>query len=222
MDVRRADTIANALEEMIFTGDFADGARLDEQRLSDHFGVSRTPLREALQKLSVAGLVEQIPRRGVFVRHPGPVELIEMFEVMAEMEASCGRLAATRMTTDDLTELRQANAACAQAVTAEDVNTYYNENERFHKTIYRGANNSFLLSETLRLQRRLQPYRRKQLLLRGRMKQSLSEHATVVDALSAGDSDAAANTLRGHVAVQGEKFHHLIASLSPKKNSAKV
>lgn len=216
MTLRRAETIADELEKMIFSGAFQDGERLDEQRLSTHFGVSRTPLREALQRLATSGLVDQLPRRGVFVRHPGPVELMELFEAMSELEAACARLAARRITDEALAQLRQANAVCRTAVLSSDVDHYYDENERFHHIIYEQSGNRFLAQETARLHRRLQPFRRHQLHLRGRMAQSLEEHQAVVDALERGDGDSAANALRDHVAVQGEKFHHLMTGLANK------
>lgn len=213
MDVRRADLIADELEEMILTGSFEDGDRLDEIRLAEKFGVSRTPVREAFQRLVASGLAIQIPRRGVFVTLPGPVELVEMFETMAEIEAVCARLAAMRISDTALDELSTINGLCQQAIDAEDVDRYYLENERFHQTIYDETNNSFLAREARRLQHRLKPYRRIQLRLRGRVAQSLAEHEAIVKALKAGDSAGAADAIRGHVAVQGEKFHHLISHL---------
>ncbi len=217
MEKRRADIIAEQLEERIFDGTYADGDRLDEVRLAEQFGVSRTPLREALQRLARSGLVELIPRRGAFVRQPGPVELMEMFEVMAEVEAVCGRLAAKRISDKALADLHDANDRCQAAVEAQDPDSYYSENERFHKIIYRESGNGFLATETGNLHRRLQPFRRQQLRLRGRMAQSMSEHEAILKALEQGDSEAAANALRGHVAIQGEKFHSLMATL---KNAA--
>ena len=213
MNIRRADTIANELEQLIFSGEFADGDRLDEIKLASRFGVSRTPVREAFQKLSLSGLVEQLPRRGVFVRQPGPVELLEMFEVMAEIEAICGRLAARRISDAALETLQDANAKCQKAVENGDADTYYRENERFHHLIYKQSGNGFLEQEALRLHRRLKPFRRIQLRLRGRMKQSMAEHEAIMQALIGADPDGAAEALRNHVAVQGEKFHHLMASL---------
>lgn len=211
--MRRADSIADQLEQMILTGEFADGERMDEIKLAERFQVSRTPVREAFQKLSVSGLVEQIPRRGVFVRQPGPVELLEMFEVMAEIEAACGRLAAMRISDAALADLEQANAVCQEAVDRADADAYYRENERFHKIIYKQSGNSFMEQEASRLHKRLQPFRRMQLHLRGRMKQSMSEHQAIVAALTEGDSVKAADALRSHVAVQGEKFHNLMATM---------
>ncbi|MBL4750080.1 MAG: GntR family transcriptional regulator [Amylibacter sp.] len=213
MDMKRADTIAEELEELVFTGYFRDGDRLDEITLAQRFSVSRTPLREALQKLVQTGLAEQIPRRGVFVRQPGPVELIEMFEVMAEMEAICGRLAALRISDIALERLQDANRLCQAAVDKGDVNAYYLENERFHQLIYKQSGNGFLEREARRLQKRLKPYRRIQLRFRGRMKQSMAEHKSIVQALLDGDPDNATIALRDHVAIQGEKFHHLMTSL---------
>ncbi|MDJ0826524.1 MAG: GntR family transcriptional regulator [Rhodobacter sp.] len=215
MEQRRADSIAEALEEQIFDGTFADGDRLDEIRLAEHFGVSRTPIREAFLRLTQSGLVEQIPRRGVFVRQPGPVELMEMFEVMAELEAASARLAARRISDAALEELKQTNVRCDAAVHAQDADAYYRENERFHHMLYRQSGNGFLEQECLRLHRRLKPFRRVQLRLRGRMAQSMAEHEAIVAALAKGDSAGAADAVRQHVAVQGERFQDLMASLKP-------
>jgi len=215
MERKRADRIADELEGLIFDGTFSAGERLDEVQLADRFSVSRTPIREAFQRLALSGLVQQVPRRGVFVRQPGPVELIEMFEVMAELEAVCARLSATRISDDALRDLHDTNARCNAAVAAQDADGYYRENERFHAIIYRQSGNSFLEQECLRLHRRLQPFRRVQLRLRGRLKQSMSEHEAIVAALENADGETAATAIRNHVAVQGEKFHHLVASLKP-------
>lgn len=216
MEQRLADRIAEQLEELIFSGGFSDGDRLDEVRLAEQFGVSRTPLREALQRLALSGLAELVPRRGAFVRQPGPVDLMEMFEVMAELEAVCGRLAARRISETALTDLRAANDRCQKAVAALNTDDYYAENERFHQIIYSQSGNGFLEQEAAKLHKRLKPFRRQQLRLRGRMAQSMSEHEEIVKALEAGDADRAGAALRDHVAVQGEKFHSLMASLKRK------
>lgn len=213
MELRRAHKIAGNLEQLVFSGEYQDGERLDELKLAQQFSVSRTPIREALQILVSSGIAEQIPRRGVFVRKPGPVELMEMFETMAELEASCARLAATRITEESLHQLMAANGRCQQALVSKDHDIYYSENEVFHQIIYRSAGNSYLEKLTVQHQNRLKPYRKTQLRFRGRMEQSMIEHIAAVSALQDGNGESAANVLRGHVAVQGEKFHQLIASL---------
>ena len=214
MEIRRADQIAGRLEQLIFAGEFQNGERLDELKLTEQFHVSRTPIREALQVLVSSGMAEQIPRRGVFVRQPGPVELMEMFETMAELEAVCGRLAATRMTDEGLTQLAKANESCQQAIEDLDYDSYYAENEKFHQLIYRGCANGYLEQQALQLQNRLRAYRKTQLRFRGRLDQSMAEHIMILTMLRDGNSEGTAKELRKHVAVQGEKFHQLFASLN--------
>jgi DNA-binding GntR family transcriptional regulator len=201
MNARRADQISESLEQLIFRGDYKDGQRLDEIKLAAKFNVSRTPIREALQRLVFSGLAEQLPRRGVFIRQPGAIELMEMFETMAELEGACGRFA--------------SNGRCREAVERDNVVDYYDENEIFHKEIYRGSTNAFLERQTLHLQNRLKPYRRVQLHFRGRMLESLKEHEAIVEALQKGDADGAEKMIKSHVTVQGEKFHQLMAGLKP-------
>ena len=204
--------VADALEELVFTGGLSDHDRLDELRLARQFGVSRTPIREALQRLAAAGLAEQIPRKGLFVRQPGPVELMDIFETMAEIEGVCGRLAAPRISDTAIKKLDAANASCKAAVETGNTDGYYRENEMFHYVIYHQTGNAFLEHEAQRLHRRLKPFRRLQLRVRGRLRQSMHEHEVIVDALRNGQSERAATALREHVAIQYEKFHLLISN----------
>ena len=201
------------LEDDIATGRLLPGARLDEVSLASRFGVSRTPVREALQQLSAQGLVEIRPYRGAIVSSPDPRKLMEMFEVMAELEAMCGRLAARRLTPEHETNIRQNLSACAQAAEIGDPDSYYFENERFHRAIYAASANAFLEEQALTLHKRLSPFRRLQLRVRNRLGVSQREHEAIVSAIVAGDSKAAARELRQHVIVQGERFADLIASL---------
>lgn len=222
MASRSADDIRETIEQRIVEGEFEDGERLDEVTLAKRFGVSRTPLREALRMLAGSGLVELIPRRGAFVRHPGIVELVEMFEVMAELEALCGRLAARRISPGELAKLSVAARACEQALDKEDPDAYYHRNEEFHQLIYKAAGNSFLATEAKRLQKRLRPFRRMQLRARGRMKQSMEEHALILKSLETGDPEVASASLRSHVTVQGERFHDLLSSYEKAGKAAGV
>lgn len=206
--------LRDLIEEQIATGELAPGSTLDEATLVERHGVSRTPVREALIQLSAEGLIELRPRRGAVVAAIGPARLIEMFEVMSELEAMCGRLAARRMTDKERAELVRAHQACEQARSDSDPEAYYLCNERFHFTLYEGSHNGFLNEQAQSLNRRLRPYRRLQLRVRNRMNTSFAEHDAIVRAVLAGDAEAAANTLRAHVVVQGERFGDLLASLA--------
>ncbi|MFK7855388.1 MAG: GntR family transcriptional regulator [Granulosicoccus sp.] len=210
MNFPRADSVATFLEEAILRGDYQDGEKLDEIRLANEFGVSRTPIREAFLKLSSSGLIDQIPNRGAYVCQPGPVELVELFEMMGELESSCARLAAMRISESAIDELLEANKACKLAVEAANPNAYYDHNETFHLTIYSQSGNRVLEADTLRLHQRLKPYRRIQLQARGRLTQSMAEHEAIVGALISGDSVKASDLMRDHVTIQGEKFNNLL------------
>ncbi|HJW24033.1 MAG TPA: GntR family transcriptional regulator [Rhodocyclaceae bacterium] len=210
---RRSEQLGELIEERIVTGVYRPGTRLDEQELATAFGVSRTPVREALIQLASAGLVDIRPRRGATVPEVGPDRICEMFEVMAEMEAMCGRLAARRITPMEQLQLQEAHRACEAARDADDPATYYQLNEVFHQRIYEASHNGFLAEQATALHRRLRPYRRLQLRVRNRMNTSFSEHAGIVDAILAGDGDLAASRLRSHVVVQGERFADLVATM---------
>lgn len=213
-----SDRLREQIEEQIATGQLPPGSALDEVALATQFGVSRTPVREALIQLTAEGLVELRPRRGAVVASVGPARLLEMFEVMAELEAMCARLAARRMSEAEQAELLAAHRACEAA--RGDPDAYFYCNERFHNAIYAGSHNGFLAEEAAALQRRLRPYRRLQLRVRDRMANSFAEHEAVVAALQAGDAAAAGNALRRHVSVQGERFGDLVASLQALDHAA--
>lgn len=208
-----AAQIRQALENAIVDGRFAPGEKLDIEALIVEFACSRTPIREALQALEASGLVRVEPKRGTFVTELDVVELTERFAVMAEFEAICARLAARRATTPELERIVAAQAACEHAAETGDSDEYYHHNTAFHQAIYAASGNRFLEGETLRLQTMLQPYRRRQLQVRGRMMRSLQEHRSIVAHIEAGDAVAAGLETDAHVRIQGDRFHELVASL---------
>ncbi|WP_028101087.1 GntR family transcriptional regulator [Pseudoduganella violaceinigra] len=217
---KHSSTLRETIEEMIAMGELRPGQHLDETELATRFGVSRTPIRETLIQLESMGLVVIRPRRGAIVAELGPQQLLEMFEVMSELEATCGRLAARRMTPEEQQVLLAAHEACKAAVEAQEPDEYYYRNEAFHEAIYAGSHNRFLFEQTRGLYRRLRPYRRLQLRVRNRIGHSYAEHDGVVQAILAGDGDKAAELLRSHVMIQGQRFSDLMASLPQLSQSA--
>jgi DNA-binding GntR family transcriptional regulator len=133
---------------------------------------------------------------------------------MAELEAMCGRLAARRMTDEEHAALAAVHERCEEARDSASIDDYFAHNEDFHRLIYAASHNAFLVEQASSLQRRLRPYRRLQLRLRNRLKNSYSEHQAIVDALAEGDGELAAQRLRSHVIVQGERYGDLVASLA--------
>lgn len=210
-----AQQIRQALENDIVDGRFAPGEKLDPEALAKEFLCSRTPIREALQALESSGLVRVESKRGTFVTELSVVDLTERFEVMAELEAMCARLAASRATNAQVGRIRVAQTACETAAQTGDSDAYYHQNTEFHQAIYAASGNIFLEREALRLQTMLQPYRRRQLQVRGRMMRSLDEHRQIITAIEAGDPEGAGSAMNAHVIIQGDRFHQLIASLRP-------
>ena len=211
--VTRSAELREKIEEEIAIGVFKPGTRLDEAELAVRFGVSRTPIREALIQLASMGILQIRPRRGAVVPKLTPHRLVEMFEVMAELEAMCGRLAARRMSEADHCRLVETHRDCAAAFSSGDADAYYFKNELFHHVIYAGSHNSFLAEQASMLHRRLRPQRRLQLRLRDRVANSFDEHERIVQAMLAGDAEQAGELLRSHVVVQGERFADLMALL---------
>lgn len=209
----RSESLREAIEEKIAVGKLPPGHHLDETELAREFGVSRTPIREALIQLASMGIVVIRPRRGAVVAEIGPRQLVEMFEVMAEFEAMCGRLAARRMSPAEHASLLAAHQVCKDARNAQDPDAYFYMNEAFHEQIYAGSHNAFLAEQARSLHRRLRPYRRLQLRVRDRIASSYVEHEQVVQAIISGDGERTAGLLRDHIMIQGQRFADLIASL---------
>jgi DNA-binding GntR family transcriptional regulator len=207
-----SQAIRVTLEDDIVTGVLPPGTHLEENELAERFGASRTPVREALQQLAAAGVVEIRPRRGAIVPQPDINVVVELFEAMAELEAACARLAARRMTEDDRRALLDAHERCKKAQSGS-ADQYYQENEAFHLAIYQAGHNRILEEQAVALLRRLRPYRRLQLRLPRRMETSLGEHEALQQAVLAGEGDRAAQIARDHVLVQGDGFSDLMALL---------
>lgn len=208
-----SEQLRESIEEEVATGQLLPGTHLDENELATRFGVSRTPIREALSQLAGEGLVEMRPRRGAVVAQASAQRLVEMFEVMAELEAMCARLAVRRVTEEELVAIETLHEACRSAAGQRDPDAYFYANEAFHHALYSAGHNVFLSEQAQALQRKLRPYRRLQLRVRDRMQNSFQEHQDIVDALRAGDAERAVASVRAHVVVQGERFADLLAGL---------
>ncbi len=213
MPRHRNDSLRFKLEQDIIAGRLKPGARLDEGSLALRFDVSRTPVREALLQLSSMGLVELRPRRGAIVAQIGLKDLLDMFEVMAQLEGMCGRLAARRASKDELNQLTAVHAASRRAVETGHYDAYYQCNVNFHEIIYQAARNPFLAEQTTNLRNRLAPYRRSQLHQNGRLKGSFDEHKAILSALEAQDPEQAEHLMAGHLTAQGGTLNDFIASL---------
>lgn len=204
--VTRAEAIATALAEEIVAARLKPGTALDETQLAARFGVSRTPVREALRQLAPTGLVQVVPRRGAVVAVPDAAQLGDMFVVMAELEAMAAALSAVAMTPAQRRVLERQHTAMAVMVQETDVAAYRAANVAFHHLLYAGAQNAYLVEIATATRRRLAPFRAAQLEAPDRLRRSHEEHGAILTAILRGDASGAAAALRQHIGVTEETW----------------
>ncbi|MGF1650340.1 MAG: GntR family transcriptional regulator [Hyphomicrobiaceae bacterium] len=195
----RAESIRQLLADDIVRGRLPPGLPLDESEIARKFGVSRTPVREAIRQLEATGLAEARPRRGAVVAAVTRERLSEMFFMMLELEALCAREAATNMTAVEREALARLQESGARVADSADPVAYGLHNLAFHDAIYAGAHNVFLTELTLGVRNRLAPFRQAQFDGPGRLVGSQREHGLVVAAILEGDGERAGEMMRGHI-----------------------
>jgi len=215
----RSDRVRRQIADQIISGVLRPGEELDEKKLAEAFNVSRTPVREALRQLAAANLVEWRPHQSAVVAKITPSKMVEMFEVMAELEGFCGRLAARRMTPAEHTALISIQKKFRPYVDARDREGYHELNKSFHEAIYAGAHNDYLKEQAGALYGRLAPYRAYQLKRPDALRRAFGEHEAIVEAIIAGDGDEAHRLLVGHVSLSNELFSDLVAALSSAESA---
>jgi len=218
---RRTEDIALFIRAEIESGALPPGTRIAEQSLCARFGVSKTPVREALIRLASLGLVDLRQRRGATVAVLGIAEVVAMFEVLAQMERIAARLAAARMPVALQEELAEVHALMAPLVAAQDTAGYDRLNTRLHELIYRGARNDYLEAALKDMRGRLRIYRRYPFQKPGRMAQSHADHATICAAIRAGDAETAGTAMEIHMTTGGQVFADLVAEV-PRTGTAAI
>jgi DNA-binding GntR family transcriptional regulator len=208
-----AQEVKRMLEDEINSGRLMPGDALDERQLAERFNVSRTPIREAIHQLAAQGLVRAIPRQGVYVSRMSIKELLAMFELQAELEGICARYAARRMTAEQRATLKTIFERQRECVTRNDPTQYAQENADFHEVIYRGSHNRYLAEQARLIRRRTEIYRQNTFQREGRPAESCIEHAKVVEAILAGNADAAHQAMRDHISVGGHGFAEFVSTV---------
>jgi len=208
----RAERLADEIAASILSGEFRPGLRLDEKTLAKRYAVSRTPVREALRQLASTGLIDVKPRRGATVVRATSAQVETLFGAMAEIEATCARLAAMSMTPIERRRLQNLHDSMAAFVPREERDAYAAANIVFHTQIYAGAHNEILSEFATGLRRRLAPFRRAQFRTEGRISRSHLEHGAVVKAILACDVAAAHSTMFHHMSLVEDSFGQLGAA----------
>lgn len=202
----KAVELHGQLLEKIISGRLAPGTKLNEKKLAEQYGVSRTPVREALKHLASSNLVVMEPHKGVVVAGITIEQLTEMFEAMAEMEAACARLCAMRMTAKEKKQLTAIHLKSEHLTDDQDIEIYQDLNSQFHTAIFEGCHNRILAENAKSLRSRLDLFRRLQFQNMGRLAKSYSEHNSVVQAILSDNPELAYHAMRFHMTSSKQSF----------------
>ncbi|GLK69986.1 FCD domain-containing protein [Ancylobacter dichloromethanicus] len=199
--VSLTSALEKELERLILTGELEPGVRINEIHLSNRFGTSRGPIREATRSLEAKGLVEVVRNRGVFVRRLSVEDAVEIYDVRAALFGQAGRLLAERMTDGLLAELTRMVDEMDAVAERGSFDEYYPLNLGFHNLIVSSCGNRTLLAEYHRFVNKLHLFRARALVQGGGLAVSNREHRAMLEALASGDGDRAQMTHWRHVAL---------------------
>lgn len=191
--------IAAELEREIVNQALPAGCKLDENALAKRFGVSRTPVREALHVVVSRSLAQRVPYRGVIVAELSRERIGEMFEAMGEIEATCGRLAAERMTMSERTAFETLHQRMTRMAGHGDFKSYDEANTDFHMMIFNGTHNDEMIGIAQAMRLKLAPFRSSQLQAVDRVGRSSVEHDAIVAAILDRNAREAEKALRRHL-----------------------
>jgi DNA-binding GntR family transcriptional regulator len=194
------EEVADQLRAQIFAHQLPPGSWLDEQKLAKEYGISRTPMREAIKVLAAEGLITMKLRRGAYVTEVNRQDLEQIFTVLSLLEGEAARNAAHQASESDLNELDNLHLRLEKAAADRNLELFFEVNVRFHERILAISGNRWMNGVITDLRKVLKLQRRDSLTRSGRLQQSLNEHREILKALLKRDSIAAEAAMRNHLA----------------------
>ncbi len=192
------EDVADRLREQIFSKQLAPGSRLDEQSLAEQFGISRTPMREAIKVLASEGLVTIKMRRGAHVTEVNRGDLEQIYTVLSLLEGQAAKQTATKASEDQLNLLDHLHHRLEKAAADRDIEQFFEINSKFHELIQEIAGNRWMNGVIADLRKVLKLHRRDSLTSTGRIQNSLLEHREILKAILRRDELAAETAMRKH------------------------
>lgn len=193
------DVVFKTLRQAILKGELEPGERLMEIQLADRLGVSRTPIREAIRKLELEGLVLMIPRKGAEVAKISEKSLRDVLEIRRALDALAIELCIERMTEDDIKALAEAQEEFRKSVEGNDAMVIAESDERFHDVIYNSTNNPRLVQMLNNLREQMYRYRLEYIKDAEKRQILVSEHDWILKAISERNVTEAKTAIRQHV-----------------------
>lgn len=196
-----AEQVFRVIEHAILSRELKPGVELAEVDLSEKYGVSRGPIREALRQLSAVGLVQLTPRRPAVVRVFSKKEFLDGYQLREALEALAVRLAVPQLSFGDIEFLKKCTDEMEKATLSDDVVKYFIANNAFHRAFVDKCGNTQLREFYDQVTKPMSRYQRWTLQLRGELRPSLAEHTRIVDAVRSGDAEQAAKLMIEHIHV---------------------
>lgn len=196
------DVVFNTLRRAILKGELEPGERLMEIALANKLGVSRTPIREAIRKLELEGLVVMIPRKGAEVARITEKDLRDVLEVRASLEKLAIELACDRIEDEEIADLKETCQAFADSLGSEDLTTMAEKDVAFHDVIFRATKNARLIQILNNLREQMYRYRLEYLKDIGARPRLVEEHQKIMDAVIRRDREEAVRLVRDHIYIQ--------------------
>lgn len=193
------EIVFEAMREAIVSGRLAPGERLVEIKLADEMGVSRTPVREAIRKLELEGFVIMMQRKGAYVAGLSPKEIRDVFEIRSTLESLAARLAAERITENQLDQLKRQLADIEEKIKTHELEAVVKSDIIFHDILFNASGNARLVSMLSNLREQIHRYRSMSLSYPGRMVVALEEHRAIVKSIIDHNSEAASRAAVMHM-----------------------
>ena len=197
------DVVFESIRGAILSGTIKPGERLMEVQMAEKLGVSRTPIREAIRKLELEGLVNMVPRKGVYVADLSIKDITDVLEIRSALEGLAASLASTRVTAEDIKEIEKAVEEFNEAIKGEDFELIVEKDLKFHDSIFKASGNEKLVVLTNNLREQIQRFRVMILKNSSGLKDLSVEHREIADAISSKDADKAQELATRHI-VQAE------------------
>jgi DNA-binding GntR family transcriptional regulator len=193
------ENVADLIREKIFTHELAPGSWIDEKQLTDQFGISRTPLREAIKVLASEGLITMKIRRGAYVTEVDIQEIPQIFHVIALLEGNACKTVALNASDTELESLDALHLKLEKAAADRDIDRFFELNQDFHDKIQEISGNRWMRKVITDLRQVLKLQRRNSLTKLGRLEQSLQEHRLILSAIIARKGDLAEELMINHL-----------------------
>lgn len=192
------ERIVDFIKDSVVTGRLKPGERVPEQEIAESFGISRTPIREAFRQLESEGFITVTPRKGAVVSPITDKDVSEFYEIKSLLEGYAAKTACPKLSPKDIKRLESLNAQMERAAEKDDVKAFFKLDNQFHDTFLKACGNEKLCALVFQLVQQFERFRITALSLPGRMKDSVRQHAEIIEAFRSGNISLVENLVRAN------------------------